>query len=165
MGGRVKPRRGPTQEAKLQALYAQVPEVGCKGLCEASCGSVTVTAQEQQRIRVRHGVNLPRHGAFIADDPAGRCPALVDQRCSIYEDRPFICRLWGAEETMPCEHGCRPAGGLLPHREGMRIAQAVLRLGGHDPHAEARASARASNQIREALRQPGQLGGYVPPGR
>lgn len=161
----MKPRRGLTQEAKLQALYAQVPEVGCKGLCEASCGSVTVTAQEQQRIRVRHGMTLPRRGEFVTADRHGRCPALVDQRCSIYEDRPFICRAWGATETLPCPHGCVPARGRLTVEDERRLSGQVLRLAGHDPDVERRAAIRAANQLLEVLRQPGQLSGYVPPAR
>lgn len=37
------------------------------------------------------------------------CPALdFVGRCSVYEHRPMICRLWGLVEDMPCHYGCKP---------------------------------------------------------
>lgn len=38
----------------------------------------------------------------------GSCPALVKKRCSGYEGRPLICRLFGVAEGMPCPYGCKP---------------------------------------------------------
>lgn len=38
----------------------------------------------------------------------GTCPYLTDGRCSIYDARPMICRMWGVARTMPCPHGCEP---------------------------------------------------------
>jgi hypothetical protein len=34
-------------------------------------------------------------------------------RCSVYEERPLLCRLWGAVEKMTCQFGCVPADGWL----------------------------------------------------
>jgi hypothetical protein len=36
------------------------------------------------------------------------CPLLVDNRCSMYDNRPLICRLWGIIREMPCPFGCAP---------------------------------------------------------
>ncbi|MDP4501036.1 YkgJ family cysteine cluster protein [Nonomuraea turcica] len=103
-------------EAHLEALYVQVPDVGCKGLCQEACGPIDMHPYERARIR-RAGVTIPRPAEALERILAGEdytCPALVDGRCSVYEIRPLICRAWGASEAMPCPYGCRPAGGLLP---------------------------------------------------
>jgi hypothetical protein len=94
----------------LDGVYAQVPSTHCKGLCTDSCYSVGVAPAEGDRIRDRHGLDL-RTGFY----PDG-CPALVEGRCSIYADRPLVCRLWGAVESMPCPYGCRPVVVLSDER-------------------------------------------------
>jgi len=102
-------------ERELKGLYDQVPDVGCKGLCAESCGSVAMAPVEQRRI-AGYGVRLPLMAAFTDS-----CPALVAGRCSVYEVRPMVCRLWGAVEGMPCPYGCAPAGGLLADVDGQRL--------------------------------------------
>ncbi len=94
--------------ARLDEIYAEIPDVGCKGLCHDSCHSVGATVLERARVAER-GVQLPEMGAF----PDG-CPALtMFKRCGVYEARPTICRLWAATESMPCPYGCRPAAGRM----------------------------------------------------
>ena len=73
-----------------------------------------MSKEEDRRLR-RHGVSVPPLSDAVAAVERGEdyyCPALVDGRCRVYEDRPTICRLWGATESMPCPHGCTPAGAL-----------------------------------------------------
>lgn len=102
--------------AQLAEVYAEVPPIECRGLCHDSCGSLGTSAAERAVIRDR-GVELPPLAVF----PAG-CPALtILKRCSVYDVRPLICRLWGVAEGMPCTYGCRPAGGLLPDSEAYRL--------------------------------------------
>src|SRR5215469_7714608 len=103
-----------------------VPDVGCQGLCQAYCGPVSASALERRRLKVRHGLHL--HGmdedlvrALLTDGVM--CPALKEGRCTVYEDRPLICRLWGATESLPCPHGCRPEK-MLTNDE----ASALIRL-------------------------------------
>jgi hypothetical protein len=76
-----------------------------------------MSARERERIRERHGVDLPeitRYGDrpgddWLSDRPFTNCPALTeDKKCSVYEDRPLICRIWGVAETLPCVYGCVP---------------------------------------------------------
>lgn len=57
-----------------------------------------------------------------------------EHRCSVYEIRPMICRLWGLVRGMPCPYGCRPEGGLLPDEEGQRLLREAERIGGTDEH-------------------------------
>lgn len=127
---------GRSARNQLAELYASLPAVECKGLCQDGCGSVAMTRLEQQQIRVRHGVTLPLIGAFAAYGK--RCPALnAEGRCSVYADRPFICRLYGAAETLRCPFGCEPADGVMSERDA-RLAMARLEeLSGNTARADA----------------------------
>lgn len=107
-------------ERQLAALYGEVPEVSCRGLCTDSCGSVAMAPLEQRRIAGKGRVLLPLLGAFEES-----CPALQDGRCEVYEVRPMVCRLYGAVEGMRCPYGCEPEGGHLPDREGQRLLARV----------------------------------------
>lgn len=128
--------------AALAEIYAQLPDVDCKGLCHLSCTAIPLEAVEQRVIAERTGRTLPVLSLQ-------RCEALTaDKRCSIHEHRPLVCRLFGVAEGMPCPHGCQPATGpisddhayalvrqmreLLPDEEGSLdvIAQAFQVLAG-----------------------------------
>jgi Fe-S-cluster containining protein len=87
----------------LDAIYRQLPEVRCKGLCQASCGPILMSEAEWQRIREAVGGKLPK----MAEDLT--CPLLVNGRCSVYDLRPIVCRLFGAVKRMKCQHGCKPS--------------------------------------------------------
>ncbi|GAA0918954.1 hypothetical protein GCM10009560_16240 [Nonomuraea longicatena] len=114
------------EDARLAALYAQVPDVGCRGLCQESCGPIGMSPREHQRIR-EAGYRIPTAQRALEQLLEGgyQCPALEDGKCSVYEapGRPMLCRLWGAVDSpvMLCEHGCRPAEDLLSAEEGHRL--------------------------------------------
>jgi Fe-S-cluster containining protein len=68
-------------------------------------------------------------GAFV-----GPCPNLqADMRCRIYEERPFVCRIYPAEinpfiELVPANKGCPPEAwtpGLAPLMRGGRLVDAT----------------------------------------
>lgn len=126
--------RAEEVDAELEALYAKVPEIGCKGLCVDACGPVDGGPRELVRM-ARAGVRLPpREDAVrrMASTPDNyECPALVDGRCSTYEARPLICRAWGASEDLPCPYGCRPAPGerLLTSAETFALLDAATKAG------------------------------------
>jgi hypothetical protein len=112
------------QDRELDALYATLPKLTCQGYCHDSCGPIDMSLRERQRIvqRARKPVECPR-GAL--------CSMLDEQRrCSVYEIRPMVCRLWGLVRSMPCQYGCRPDGGLLSDAEGVRLLVQSERLGG-----------------------------------
>lgn len=100
----------------LERIYRSVPAVTCRGLCAVACGPIDMSDEERRRIAER-GVTIPPPTQALAAIAAGQrteaCPALVDGKCSVYEDRPLICRLWGAVESLPCPHGCEVTPGLL----------------------------------------------------
>lgn len=125
-------RRRAAVDASLEALYAQVPDAGCKGLCADACGPIGMSAREQQRLaEAGHHVPQPedalRSLGLFGDF---NCPALVDGRCTAYDVRPMICRLYGAADDLRCEHGCTPDGGPLPAEQARRLLRLSVETGG-----------------------------------
>lgn len=118
--------------AALEALYEQVPEAGCKGLCSDFCGPIRMGPLERLRTR-QAGVKItPEAEAkrkLEQSDGAWSCDALARGRCTIYPERPMICRTWGAAEGQECPYGCRPQNGLLPRAEAFALLDAAMKLG------------------------------------
>jgi hypothetical protein len=117
------------------ALYAQVPDVQCKGHCKASCGPINMSYRERARIHQQTGVDIPTGSQALARGEL-TCPALSEEgRCDVYELRPMICRVWGASEDLPCRWGCQPANGqaLLTGAETYRLLGSAMDAGGGCP--------------------------------
>lgn len=90
-----------SRTAKLEAVYAQIPKIACKGKCHEACGPITMSGLEYERL------GKPKFKSLT-------CPVLdADKRCSRYEQRPTICRLWGVVDGMSCPYGCEIEGGQL----------------------------------------------------
>src|SRR5215467_1438567 len=101
--------------AKLQARYSKhlVCRAGCSGCCRHHLSVFAVEAEEARaaieslpppiRVRVeeqaREVINREAQGERVA------CPLLVDDRCSIYQSRPLICRTQGLPLLMESEDG------------------------------------------------------------
>jgi uncharacterized protein len=101
--------------AKLQARYSKhlVCRAGCAGCCRHHLSVFAVEAEEARaaietlpapiRARVeeqaREVIKREARGEPVA------CPLLVDDRCSIYESRPLICRTQGLPLLMEAEDG------------------------------------------------------------
>ncbi len=116
--------------AQLEALYASLPSLTCKGLCAHSC-SRHVDASTIERARIAAaGVDLD------APTTDGACPALsralvTTGVCTVHPVRPMVCRLWGTAASMPCPHGCTPDGGVLDDASATDLLAASLEAGGH----------------------------------
>lgn len=96
---------------KLEAIYASVPSVECKGLCgKTNCGPVRGSRVENRYVEEETGGKL-KFPIIIKDFAVPDCPHLTEEkRCSIYAARPLICRLFGVVDVdvMRCPHGCKP---------------------------------------------------------
>jgi Fe-S-cluster containining protein len=117
----------------LERIYRSVPHVACKKLCAAYCGPVEMSVEERRRIEARGVIIPPIPEAvqqIIGGERTADCPALVDGRCSVYEDRPLICRLWGAVESLPCPYGCEVTPGLLMDDGAQSLIIRSLTAGG-----------------------------------
>lgn len=101
-------------EQRLDALYETLPTIECKGLCQESCGPIGMTTVEFRRI-------LESTEIVPSIDGQGTCLLLVDGKCSVYEVRPTICRLWGITRGMECPFGCIPTPRYLTREEGFKI--------------------------------------------
>lgn len=114
----------------LDALYAKLPTLDCKGLCWRGCSVIPMSVRERERAELALGERV------VSTLPNLRCSALtVDRKCAIYEHRPLICRLWGLVEGMPCEHGCKPDPGYLSDEEGKHLLAEALHIGGNPGNA------------------------------
>jgi hypothetical protein len=107
-------------EVEVRHLWNQVPSVGCKGLCVESCGPILETDAEAA-IHARKGIEI----GF--DRETLTCDQLRFGRCGIYDERPLVCRLWGAIPDMPCPFGCEPS---LSSEQGQALMQAMFAVPG-----------------------------------
>lgn len=119
--------------AQLDAIYAELPTIACKGECAIACGPIPLTDLEARRLQLATHVK-PRTVIKLLADGAiererERCIYLENDRCRAYAVRPLICRAWGLVRMLSCMHGCLP-DHWLKDTEFVRIAQAVERLGG-----------------------------------
>lgn len=105
--------------ARVKRTYEILPSIECQGLCAESCGPIATTEVEYKNLR-------ELAGAEISIDAHLTCSLLINGKCSQYEDRPAICRLWGVSEAMPCEFGCEP-DRYWTRQEGNEFLAAVER--------------------------------------
>jgi uncharacterized protein len=97
---------------RLHVLYGRLPALHCKGACWDSCSTTDGTALERALV-ADAGVALPPgvphhlHLALIASGVHLRCPALGPlHNCTVYDERPLLCRSFGLMRAGACEHGC-----------------------------------------------------------
>ena len=88
--------KGPAEKTEIQKLYDKIPSFSCKKGCVDCCDNYIQFAPEEEE----------RAGGFPYTERM--CPHIKDGGCSVYPDRAFICRIYGASEIMPCPHGYAP---------------------------------------------------------
>lgn len=110
----------------LRKLWNSFPKLECQGKCYQSCGPIFMSDLEGEILERKLGHPLPPMGT--EDNPL-TCPLLKNYRCSVYEDRPTICRLWGMvnHSLMSCPFGCRPSRRLTD-QEARFIIQKVQEI-------------------------------------
>ncbi len=86
---------------KLAELYEAIPDFNCKEGCNDCCGCVPVANVEAENAGIKAGLTATKLGTMD-------CVHSTPNGCSIYDDRPFMCRLFGTTEKMKCPHGCKP---------------------------------------------------------
>lgn len=83
---------------KLKNLYDLIPKIKCRGKCQHSCTEVALSIGE-----VKHLYKITRKPI---KQEKGFCTYLEGGNCSVYDDRPAVCRMWGVVESLRCPHGC-----------------------------------------------------------
>jgi hypothetical protein len=114
------------QDRELDALYASLPKLQCKGYCHDSCGPIGMSVRERARIieRARKPVTCDAHATCSMLTP--------DRRCAVYDIRPMVCRLWGLVKSMRCPYGCVPEGGFMSEADGVTALLESERIGGSE---------------------------------
>ena len=111
-------------DRELQAIYDRLPVVVCQGKCQDACGPIACSDGERRRMERRAGKPLVFHPETLS------CGYLVDGRCSVYRERPFVCRIYGASTKLACPFGCRPQTPPLPEDVEADLLKRVIDLAG-----------------------------------
>lgn len=79
-----------------------LPCKNCNGKC---CKNPTFSAEEFDLVQKKYGMPDPTRFVGLAGYVVmlGKCAFLGKDWCSIYPDRPKLCREYG--ETIPCRYG------------------------------------------------------------
>lgn len=92
----------------LDELKSRIPSMKCPDGCHECCGPVLVSKEELK--------SIPKS----SKTPSGfDCVYLKRKRCSIYENRPMICRAFGTIANagfLKCPKGILPAEPLTPNQ-------------------------------------------------
>lgn len=88
---------------RLKELYAQVPKFKCIKNCSKCCGAVPWASLEMDQLK-----EIKVHKNLI-------CPYCEENKCTIYEFRPFMCRIFGTvakPHPLACPYGAMPVSPL-----------------------------------------------------
>jgi len=103
------------RDARLTEGPAEVPCGECTACCKSSYFIHVEPDEVETLARIPDALLFPAPGlpeghVVLGYDENGHCPMLVDEECSIYEDRPRTCR----------SYDCRvfPAAGVSPGDDG-----------------------------------------------
>lgn len=86
----------------IARLRERIPSFECIPGCHDCCGPVTTSPEEMSRLPVKTDAE---HDAALA---AFDCVHLGPDGCTVYAERPLICRLYGTTPHMACPNSCRP---------------------------------------------------------
>ena len=107
-----------SDRARHRRLYRRIPIVACEPGCSDCCGPAPISPYEAERLGVPGAVTTPVH------EGTATCAFLIDGRCSVYERRPYVCRLYGTTPVAACPRGCTPKAGPMPVAEAVELTEA-----------------------------------------
>ena len=109
---------GGSARTRHRALYRAIPSIALRERLQRllRAGARQPVRGRAARYRGRrHHPRAPEHD---------RCRFLVDGACSVYERRPFACRLYGTTPVAPCPRGARPDPAVeLPTAKAAALAE------------------------------------------
>lgn len=126
----------PKQERReLEQLYAQIPvsDLPCVEGCADCCGPVPAGREETRRTpKLANSVEMiDVFDAAGVLDWCATCPYVIANNggCAVYDDRPFMCRLFGNTEIkmLKCPHG-RGASKPLNETQTRSLVERYYRL-------------------------------------
>jgi len=98
----------------LNKIYKRIPTLKCPPGCSACCGPVPLCNKEASVLREHFKDNpdkslLEGINSFITPvDEHLNCRFSSKEGCTVYDKRPFMCRLFGITESLKCPLGCKP---------------------------------------------------------
>ena len=122
--------------AKIDALLSGLPTFQCKEGCADCCGPVELSRLEYMRCIQVSGRTAEDVGQQMQNNLKQgiyACPLLDTKtnRCTVYDVRPAICRLFGVvKNQLICPHGYAPeSSALLSDERAREILRKVEELG------------------------------------
>lgn len=122
--------------AKIDALLSGLPTFQCKEGCADCCGPVELSRLEYLRClkaSARTAEDVKQQMQNNLKQGIYACPLLdaKTNRCTVYEVRPAICRLFGVVKSqLVCPHGYAPEiAALLSDEQAREILHKVEELG------------------------------------
>jgi len=94
---------------RLGAIYAQIPDFECKH-CHECSGPIVWFKPEEIIIRdylKEHNIKYVKWTKEEFVKHKMQCPYQKNDRCSIYQVRPIVCRLQGNVPDLPCRHNSK----------------------------------------------------------
>jgi len=88
---------------RIRFFRRQIPEFACIPGCHDCCGPVLASTDELARLPRK--TEAERASAMQHWD----CAHLGQHGCSVYQERPLVCRLFGTTAALACPHGRGPA--------------------------------------------------------
>jgi Fe-S-cluster containining protein len=110
-----------SEKAVLKKLYKKIPSFDCIEGCSDCCGPVPVSSVEAKKLGIDTGITSVKMGTC-------ECVYSSSEGCTVYENRPFMCRLFGATKNLVCPHGKEPNKPLTAE-QGRRLADEYRKLG------------------------------------
>lgn len=98
--------------SKIGELYKKIPESKCDNQCTRCCTNIIQFTPSEKASMGGYEYN-------------GKCSHLIDGKCSIYENRPFVCRIFGTSEILRCDN-CIPERFLSEKETEELVHQYVL---------------------------------------
>jgi len=88
----------------MENIYKQIPDFDCKH-CHRCCGPIIWFKTEDILIEdymKKHKIENVKLTSDEFQKNIMKCPFLKNDRCTIYEVRPIVCRLQGNIPDLPC---------------------------------------------------------------
>ena len=121
-------KRGRLRKELHEELYAQIPNMNCPPGCSDCCCLVRFSRYEVAQISTSKIIRaLFKH---FRQATTQKCPHLAEEnRCNIYQVRPFVCRLFGTADTerLRCPKGVGP-DKMLSAAEAEKLLNQFLQI-------------------------------------
>jgi hypothetical protein len=124
-------KSGAERLVQLDRAYVSIPPVPCRPGCSDCCGPIMMTRLEWDRIaqRIGHAPEGDTHAMLAVAHATGDCSLLVDGRCSVYDIRPMVCRLYATGPAgLVCPHECK-SERRLSNADGHVLMAKAHRIG------------------------------------